>query len=129
MGGTSGLFTFSIIFLIVEFTLIFAFQNDSTGENFVSNTRLLDVNPPPAPEYDTPWYNGGSIADVAKATWYIGGLIGYTVDEIINLVAFPYLMAGKIINISSQYSILLLVNSTVIVILAYSILSRIMGGD
>jgi len=129
MSGTSGLFTFSIIFLIVEFTLIFTFQNDTVGENFITTTKLLNVQPPPAPEYDTPWYNGGSITDTAKATWYVGSLIGYIFDEFINLVSFPFMLTGKIINFSSQYAILLMVNSTVIVILAYSILSRIMGGD
>lgn len=129
MAGTSGLFTFSIIFLIMEFLFIFSFQNDTTGENFITTSKLINVQAPPSPNYDTPWYQGGAVADVGKGLWYIASYIGYVVDEMFNLFSFPFMLAGKVINFSSQYPILLLANSTVIVILAYSLISRIMGGD
>ena len=129
MSGTSGLFVFSIIFLLTETVIIYAYDNNNIIDSFMKDAQILDIQPITEPTVGTPWYSGGAIVDVGKGLWYIGGTLIYIFSQIINIIAFPFMIAVKVIAFSSKYPIILIVNSFVIVISAYSVLSRVMGGD
>lgn len=126
--GTSHLFVFCVVFLAAESVIFYSLQNSINPLfNFDNALYLLDAKPPNAPVFDNNPF--AFLTNAGQAIGYVAGIMIYVIRLVASLITFPFYLASRVLTWDGQYPFLGIVNGTVILFLAYSVLSRIMGGD
>jgi len=116
------------MFLTMQGIILFMFESaENPYMNYDNAISIMDVEPPPAPNFSSEPF--AFIGNAVESANYAVAVTVYTVRLIISLISFPFTVASRVITFNLQYPFLLIINGTIIGFLAYSVVSRITGGD
>lgn len=127
--GTTELFFTTFSILVIEVIVFGAMQGTINPDyNFLDSTTLLHIDPPKAPDMnkDNPL---SFLTDTPAAISYGVAVLIYWISFPINVIAFPFMVATQAALFIGKYPYLVAFNAVLVILLAYSILSRIMGGN
>lgn len=127
--GLTRLFVFCVIFLTVQGFILYLVENSLNPTLQYDNIiQLLNVEPPPAPNFDSssPF---GVITSLVDGAGYAVAISVYIVVMIISLISFPFMIASRVLIFNGRYPFLMLINGSMILFLAYATISRLTGGD